>query len=412
MKIGDSIELIIDNLDHQGRGVSKQLDKVIFVPNALPGECVNVRIDKIKKNIVEAHVESFLQSSDERINSVCPHFSKCGGCDLMHLTYDKQLAFKERKIEEIMHKFCNYQFKINPIVKSEHQEYYRNKVTFQIDNVVGFYERGTNKIVPVNNCKIINQKANDLLKRFNTSSFIEHIKKVMIRNNSVNEILLVIETDNKISSDVINETFKDEADSIVINGKVTLGTGKILEQLNKYKFIVSPKSFFQVNTKQTVNLYNLIKKYAALTKDDILFDLYCGTGTIGIYLSEDCQKVIGIEINKSAIDDANKNKDINNITNIEFICGDALKQISKSKIKPDVIVVDPPRAGLDKKDILNILELKAKRIVYVSCDPVTLARDLNILGKDYEIKELTPVDMFPNTSHVECVSVLKLRKPL
>lgn len=410
MQVGDIVKLIIENLDHQGRGIARENGKVVFVPNTLPGEIVEARIDKIKKNIAEAHVETFINSMPERVNSYCSYFDRCGGCDLLHLTYDRQLAFKENKIKEIMNKFCHYGFKIKGIIKSECQYYYRNKVTFQLDNKAGFYERGTNRIVGVNNCKIINEKANEVLKLLNFYPFINHIRNFMIRSNSESEILLDIQTDNKIKTGEVNNYFANIADSIIINDVTTYGSGQIIEQLDKYKFVISPKSFFQVNTKQTVVLYNLIKDYANLTGNEVLLDLYCGTGTIGIYLSDGCKEVIGIEINESAVKDANRNKKLNNVNNIQFICGDALKQINKTKIKPDIIVVDPPRAGLNKNDIKNIINLKAKKIIYVSCNPITLARDLNILGENYDIKELTPVDMFPNTSHVECCSLLCLKE--
>lgn len=409
MQNGDIIKITIDNLDHQGRGIGRYQDKVVFTPNTLPGEVVNVKVDKLRKNIAEAHVESIIHVSEKRVSSCCPYFNKCGGCDLLHLTYDQQLRFKQNKIKEIMYKFCHYDFQINPIIGSELQYNYRNKVTFQFDNKAGFYERGTNHIIDVNNCKIINDKANIVLKLLNCCPFIKHIRSLMVRSNDASEILLDIQTDNNVEATEINNYFFNIADTIVINGMTTHGVGYIIESLDQYKFVISPKSFFQVNTKQAVVLYNLIKSYASLTGEEVLLDLYCGTGTIGIYLSDNCKKVIGIEINDSAIKDANKNRILNGINNIRFICGDALKQIGEAKVKPDIIVVDPPRAGLNKHDIKNIINLKAKKIIYVSCDPVTLARDLNTLGENYNIQELTPVDMFPNTSHVECVCVLNRR---
>lgn len=403
MQINDIIELEIEKLDHQGRGISKSNGYVFFIPNALPGERVFVRIEKIKKNIVNANVEKFITLSKDRVNSICPYFEKCGGCDLLHLSYLNQTIFKENKVKEIMNKFCTYEFKINSITKCDNNLFYRNKVTFQVDNNIGFYEKGTNKIVSIDNCKIVNERVNKLLNILNNNELIEGINKIVIRNNLNNQLLLIIESENEFNKNKFIESVSKYIDSIVINNEVIKGEGKIIENLGDYKFIISPDSFFQVNTKQTINLYNKIREYADLNKDEILLDLYCGTGTIGIYLSDNCKKVIGIEINKSAVKDANKNKEINNISNIDFICGDALKEIKKLNINPDVIVVDPPRAGLDKKDIDNIFKLNANRIVYVSCDPVTLARDLNILGSKYNILELTPVDMFPNTSHVECV---------
>ena len=410
MQINDIVELEIEKLDHQGRGIAKKDGKVFFVSNGLPGEKLLVEIDKIKKNIVNAHIKKFINISKDRTKSICKYFDKCGGCDLLHLSYNHQIAFKENKIKEIMTKFCNYNFKINPIMKSDRILNYRNKVTFQIDNKLGFYERGSNTIVPVNNCQIINIKVNDLLRIINEDDIAKNISNIIIRSNINDEILLIVETKGTFDKYKFSTLVSNYVNSLIIDNEVIFGAGKIMEQLGKYKFIISPSSFFQVNTIQTINLYNKIKEYANLNKEDILLDLYCGTGTIGIYLSEECKKVIGIEINQSAIRDANENKKINKINNIDFICGDALQEIKKINLKPDVIVIDPPRAGLDKKNIDNILQFNASRIVYVSCDPITLTRDLNILGKDYNILEVTPVDMFPNTCHVECVSVLHRKK--
>lgn len=403
MQINDVIELEIEKLDHQGRGISKSNGYVFFIPNALPGERVIVNIEKIKKNIVNANVEKFITLSKDRVNSICPYFEKCGGCDLLHLSYLNQTLFKENKIKEIMDKFCGCKFKINSIIKCDDNLFYRNKVTFQMDNELGFYEKGTNKVVSIDSCKIVNENVNNLLNVLNDEELINGINQIIVRSNLNNQLLLIVESSNNFNKNKFIKLVSDYVDSIVINNEIILGGGNIIERLGDYKFIISPNSFFQVNTKQTINLYNQIKEYADLNKNDVLLDLYCGTGTIGIYLSKYCKKVIGIEINEIAIKDANKNKEINNINNIDFICGDALKEIKKLNINPDVVVVDPPRAGLDKKDIDNIFKLNANRIVYVSCDPITLARDLNILGNKYNIIELTPVDMFPNTSHVECV---------
>lgn len=410
MEINEVIELDIEKLDHQGRGIAHFNNNIYFIENALPGEKVFAKIDKIKKNIIVGHTEKIITISKDRIDSICPYFELCGGCDLLHLSYTNQLLFKENKIREIMGKFCSYEFKINPIIKCDNIFNYRNKVTFQIDNCLGFYEKETNNIVPIKECKIVNQKVNELIEFLNKQDIILNSENVVLRSNIDDELMLIIN-----SKSILDDSFKNEISkyvkTFIFNNNIIFGDGTIIEKLNNYNFIISPLSFFQVNTNQTIKLYNKIKEYASLTKDDVLLDLYCGTGTIGIYLSSECKKVLGIEINKSAIRDANENKVLNNIDNIDFICGDALKEIKRINIKPSVIVVDPPRAGLDKKDIDNIFKLGAERIVYVSCDPVTLARDLNILGTKYNIIELTPVDMFPNTNHVESVCYM-LRKDI
>ena len=204
----------------------------------------------------------------------------------------------------------------------------------------------------------------------------------------------------------INSNIDLDVDTIIINGKVIKGNGYIREEINDFKFIISPTSFFQVNNVGMINIYNKVLEYV---DGGNVLDLYCGTGTIGIYVSKKANKVLGIELNKEAIKDALINKKLNSINNIDFISGDVGTVLSQNKFKSDIVIVDPPRAGLDSKSIDNIIKIKPKKIIYVSCDPVTLARDLNILKEKYDVIEITPFDMFGNTYHVECVSLLKLR---
>lgn len=359
----------INNYDHYGRGISKYNNKIIFVENALIGEQVEIEIIKEKKNYIEAKAVKYLSKSDSRCNNLCPYYNNCGGCNILHMNYDEQLKFKYNKIFNIVTKYIKEDIKINNIVASNQQFNYRNKVSLhEKNNIIGFYDKNSNNIIKIEKCLLLNNKLNDYLNKVDYNS-------------------LVLRTNGK-------EILNNYNDKIIFN-------------IDNYKFNVSLESFFQINPDITTKLYRKIKEYANIKNNNIVYDLYCGTGTIGIYLANDAKKVYGIEINKKAINDANENANLNNINNIEFMCGDAAKLVFNIKDNPDIIVVDPPRAGLDATAINQIIKLNPIRIVYTSCDPMTLVRDLNILKEKYIIKEITPFDMFPNTYHVESVVLLE-----
>lgn len=357
----------ITDYDHKGRGIARINNKIVFIPNTIIDEIVEIEIIKEKKKYMEAKVLSFIKKSPIRVENKCPYYPKCGGCDLLHLPYDIQLQYKENKVKNIINKYTKEEIEINSIVPSDKQFNYRNKVTLQVDrNKMGFYEKESNNIIEIKKCLLIDDKLNEYLKKINNTT-----QQIVLRTNS-NEVL-----DNN------NYT--------------------IIKEIGKYKYLVSLESFFQVNDNVTYKMYEQIKHYCQATKNDFILDLYCGTGTIGIYLSDVCKEVLGIEINKQAIKDANKNKKLNKINNIEFIANDVSKVINKIEFKPTIIVVDPPRAGLDEKTIKEIIKFNPHTLIYTSCDPMTLARDLNILKYYFKIDEITPFDMFPNTYHVECV---------
>lgn len=358
---------IISGYDHYGRGITKIDNKICFVENAIIGEDVEIKVISSKKNYNECIIEKYIKKSNNHIDSPCPYYDKCGGCNILHLSYDEQLKFKQNKIENIMHKYVDNNIKINNIVKSDKQFHYRNKVTLhKNNNNIGMYNKNSNDIIKIDKCLLIDDLLNANL--------------------------------DKISDKLIMRT----------NGKEILNddTNTILCNIGDYKFNVSLESFFQINNNVTKKLYDKIKDSANITKKDILLDLYCGTGTIGIYLADKADKVIGVEINQKAIDNANNNKIINNINNIDFICSDVAKIVNDIKIKPNIVVVDPPRAGLDNKTKQYLKKLKADKVIYVSCDPMTLARDLKELKDIYNIEEVTPFDMFPNTYHVESLCIL------
>lgn len=392
----------IDSLDHYGRGITKIDGKIAFIENALPNEIVEIKIYKDKKKYIEGSVLKYIKESKERVNVDCPYYNSCGGCNIMHLSYNDQLKFKQNKIENIIKKYLNEDIKINNIVGSDKCVNYRNKVTFQVKKNIGFYNNYTYDIISIDDCLISNELINNSIKYLKMLD-LKNINKITCRTG-LNELMIIIET-NKENLDITPLKKISNSIYLKINNqyKHIFGNKNIYEKLDKYKYIISPDSFFQINIDTCLKLYNKIKEYVGYNKNVI--DLYCGTGSIGIFVNDD-NNVIGIEINESATKDAIENKKINNLNNINFICGDSGKKIKQLDFKPDTIIVDPPRSGLNKETINNILSFNAKDIIYVSCDPMTLIRDLKILNKYYNIKELTPFDMFPNTYHLESLTYL------
>ena len=400
----------IERLDHQGRGIAYIDDKITFVENALPGEEVLIKITNSKKKYNEGIVQKYIQKSEKRVDNVCPFYESCGGCNILHMSYKDQLEYKENKIKDIMKKYANID-KISKIIKCDKQFNYRNKVTLKVENnIIGYYEKKSYNLVNIDKCLIIDNEFNKIindLKKFN----LDNIYELMIRNiNSDNTALtLYLQKDTnciqideycKKNNIILNKIIKNK--DFKCNEK-----SKIIGKLSNFKFIISPLSFFQVNTDQTIKLYDKILEVLEPNKDDNLLDLYCGTGTIGIYVANKVNKVLGVEIVKDAIHDANINKKINNVNNINFICGNTEKIIKDVKEKYNAIIVDPPRAGLTESIIRDIFRINPDKIVYVSCDPITLARDLKLLQEKYEVLDVVPVDMFPNTYHVETVCKLK-----
>ena len=388
--------LEIESLDHSFRGITKLNGKIVFVNNALPKELVEIKIEKEKKKYIEASVCKYIKTSNERIVPKCKYFGICGGCDIMHLDYKDQLKYKEEKISNILTKYLNKPVKINNIVY-DCDINYRNKVKFQINKKVGLYKNESYEVIPIDKCLIANETINKSIKYLNKLD-LEYINNITCR--AIKDKLMI--SINSIKDIDIKPIIKI-ADSIYINNKNVYGDKKLVEKLGNYNFVISSDSFFQINKNICVKLYDKIKQYVGSNKN--VLDLYCGCGSIGIYVNKG-NNVLGIEINESAVNDALENKNLNNLNNVDFICADSS---IKTNIKPDIIIVDPPRSGLNKKTITKLIDLKPQKIIYVSCNPMTLARDLNLLDI-YDIIELTPYDMFPNTKHIECLCLLKLKK--
>lgn len=395
------MKLIIENLDHQGRGIAKQNEKVYFIENALPNEEVEVEITKQKKNIIEGKVTKYYKKNEEnRVEPLCPYYGICGGCSIMHIK--NQNKYKLDKLNNIINKYVDKNIEIKE-VESLNKYNYRNKITLQVkDNTLGLYKKESNDIVEIDNCLLVNEKINQIIKLIKKNQNLENINQIVIK--SMEESMVTFYTNKDININV--DYLKNYVPSIYVNKKLIYGKNKISAIMDKYKFLVSSESFFQVNTIEATSMYNYIK--SLIEKTNVIFDLYCGTGTIGIFIHDKADKLIGLEINADAIKDANENKKINNIKNIEFFESDASNIIKKTNLKPNIIIVDPPRNGLSDKMIDDINKLEPKKIIYVSCDPMTLARDIKKLNK-YDVINIKGFDMFPNTYHVECVCVLKLK---
>lgn len=389
--------------NNEGEGIGTIFNKVIFVNDSLIGEEVKVRIIEEHKNYLIGKKLKIIKKSKNRQKPICKHYLECGGCSLMHMK--NQINFKKNKLENLFEKMCNTKIKVKVLKYNELN--YRNKITLKLrNNVLGFYKNKTNEIVKIDKCLITNEKINKVLKDINK----------YLENNIIDDTdIMVRECNDKIMM-AIDKLIKEDnfikhfnyIDSIYINNKLVNGEKKLIENIDEYKFYVSPKSFFQVNKEVMINLYQ--KAISYINKNDLTLDLYSGTGTISILLSKKCKKVIGIELVKDAVKDANDNLKLNNIKNVEFICGkveDKIKNLEKLKI--DNIVIDPPRAGINQKGVEIIKKIKPKQIIYISCNPLTLARDYNLFKNEYELKEITGFDMFPQTYHVECVCLLKLR---
>ena len=394
----------VEKLDNLGRGIARIDNKIVFIENALPEEVVDIEIIKDKKNYSLARRIRLDKKSKYR-REICPYSDFCGGCDLISLEYDKQLEYKQNKIEELVRRNLGEDIKINNIIYDKDFAY-RNKILLHImQEKLGFFEQMTNNIVDIDKCLLVNDRINSLISLIR--KFIKNnreLKSVVIRSSSNGDTMLIFS--GNVSEELLLESFS-MVDVIVLNNKLVKGQF-IKERLGDKEFLIYPNSFFQVNMFNTLNLYNEVKRMTYNKKYGNILDLYCGTGTIGIFLSQIATSVVGIEVVEDAVIAAKSNADINNVENIKFICGRVEDYIDGFN-NIDLIIVDPPRSGLDKKTIDNVKRINPKEIIYVSCDPMTLVRDLKELEEDYLIKEITPVDMFSNTHHVESVCLLNLR---
>lgn len=400
----------IVRLDDQGRGIGYIDGKIVFVENALPQEVVRVFITKEKKKFYEAKVIERIVTSMDRVIPKCIYYETCGGCNLMHLTYCKQLEYKKNKGIQILKKFAGIELK-NPDMIASDEFYYRNKVVFHVkDGKIGYYQKESHQFVEIDTCLLLHPKMNQLLTELKGAHFLNSVEKVMIRTFQDGlETQIVFYPQENLKEEEIIHRIKDFVTSIYVDHRCIYGNREILEKIGNRNYLVRPESFFQVNTKTTKKLYDEVKEKLEPSKDDVILDLYCGAGTIGLYIAPFVKYVYGVEIVKEAIVSAKKNQEINRTKNIEFYVGDTKTILEKFHLQANKVIVDPPRSGLDQKTKEYLLKLQPHRIIYVSCNPVTLARDIKDLGTKYQFETITFVDMFPNTDHIESVCLLKRR---
>ncbi len=382
--------LILDD-NQNGCGFSKLDGKPIFIDNALKGDIVDIEIIKKTNKYYLGKIITFNKKTI-REKVYCPYYEKCGGCNLLHVSLDNEI----NKKEEYLKKVFGRNIKINTLDRFN----YRNKVVLHvIDNKLGFYKEGTNNLIEISKCLLLENKINNVINIFNKYS-LNSIKEITIRTF---DDKILIKTIGKINNDLLKQLIKDKDIISIYQDELLIYGDKYLEcSINNIKFLVNGNSFFQVNTYCMKKLYEKIKQYAG--KDNKLLDLYCGVASIGIYLSNNFNNITGVEINKDSYNCALENIKINNIINYKIILGDS----SLVNDKFDVVIVDPPRSGLSKDVINNLLDIKSKKIIYVSCNPSTLKRDVDLL-KNYKIDEMEAFNMFPGTKHIEVVALLKLK---
>lgn len=396
----DSMKGKIERLDDFGRGIAYINGKICFIENALPEELVEIKIIKEKKKYYEAKVLNYLEKSNRRQVSNCPYYYLCGGCNLEHISLEEENKFKAEKVKNLLKKFTNINENLVKEIISHNAYNYRNKITLHGQNKkLGLYQKGSNEIVGINECLLVNNKINEIIKEL--IKINENITKAVIKTSNDLTYSMV-----EIAGEVKNYShLLDMVDVLIINKKSITKKSKILTTIGDKRYYESISSFFQVNKTLTKNLYDEVLKTVKEIHPNRVLDLYCGVGTIGIYVSEHCKEIIGIDYNESNISDANDNKELNQLSNIDFICDKVENRIDSFK-DIDLIIVDPPRAGLDAKTRDYLKKINPKAIIYISCDPATLVRDLNKLETAYQVKYLKPFNMFPRTYHVECVSVL------
>ena len=446
-------EYIVEIIDNgfQGEGIAKIDGMAIFIPGGIKGEKIKIKILKVTSKIAYGKIIDIIEQAECRIDDVdCKTFSRCGGCMLRHVDYDATLEMKKEAVETTLRKALGREIKVNEVLKMDNPYNYRNKLQYPvgIDNngnpVMGVFAERTHLIIPTTECKIqdsLSQKiANDIfkfivennIKVYDEKNLTGSIRHIVIRiGKRTNEAMVTIVSNTK-KFEKENELVKyitskyQEIKTIIKNinsqntnvilgreNEVLYGDGFIYDYLGEFKFKISPMSFYQVNPIQTEKLYSKAIEYAELSGNETVFDLYCGIGTIGIFASKNVKRLYGIETVSEAIEDAWQNAKANNLENAEFFVGDVEKTlpefIKERNINPDVVFLDPPRKGCDKTALDTLLQIEPKKIVYVSCNPATLARDLKILEEKYEIKGISICDMFPFTHHAEAIAKLDLK---
>lgn len=466
-------QVILENITVQdyaaeGKSLARVDGKVVFIEGAVPGDVVDIRLSKNKSDWAEGHAVKIHSFSPDRVEPFCQHFGVCGGCQWQMLPYEKQLLYKQKQVNDNLTRIARIPLpEMMPIMGAGTTRRYRNKIeyTFATGKYIpeaefrrmkaegisvdspgagGFHVRGFfDKVVEIDTCHLQEEPTNLIRKMaakfavdkglpfYNIRAHEGWLRNMFIRNSTIGELMVNVifgyedEAARKELLDNMLEQFPQittllytintkKNDSLQdLEPKVYSGKGYIEEKLEEFRFIISPKSFFQTNTHQAEKLYSITREFAELTGKETLYDLYCGTGSIGIFLSKKAGKVVGVEMVDDAITDARKNAVLNNIEHTRFFTGDVIDICDDAFFaehgRPDVIVTDPPRAGMHEKLVQKLLDIAAPTVVYVSCNPATQARDLGLLAEKYNVEKIQPVDMFPHTLHIENVVQLKLK---
>ncbi|MCI6324805.1 MAG: 23S rRNA (uracil(1939)-C(5))-methyltransferase RlmD [Bacteroidales bacterium] len=460
-------DITITGIAAEGKALTRIDDMVVFVPYCVPGDIVDLQVTKKKHSFMEARVERIVKPSEERCEAVCKHYGVCGGCKWQILPYPAQLRYKQQQVTDNLTRIGKVKLpEISPILGSKHIYAYRNKLEFtfadrkwlswdeihaaggldQIDNTYGLGFHITNcfdKVLDIEECHLmpdINNRIRNGIRRFardhamtfyNEHTHQGQLRTLILRANHKGEIMLILSFGEPLDDNgfallewlhsefpeivslqyVVNTKYNDTIGDLDI--QVFFGADHIMEEMEGLQFKVGPKSFYQTNTEQAYELYKVARDFAELTGEELVFDLYTGTGTIANFVAKQAKQVIGIEYVPEAIEDAKVNAKLNLLDNTLFFAGDMKDILNEDFIaqygRPDVIITDPPRAGMHEDVVKTILFAEPKRIVYVSCNPATQARDLALLDEKYEVTKVQPVDMFPHTQHVENVVQLKLR---
>ena len=463
------LDLILENVKieavaAEGKSLAHVDGTVVFVEFAVPGDIVNVKVTKKKKNYMEGFILEIVKPSEDRLQPFCEHFGICGGCRWQPLPYDMQLKAKQQQVWDQLVRIGHLEIPdISPILPSDKTKYYRNKLEFTFSNKRWIYNNEDpdsltdeerlglgfhvgkffDKVLDIKHCSLQPEPSNEIrlfireyavthkLEFYNIRENTGFLRNIIIRNNQVGDVMLtvcfayddqdkIVPMLDAIAAEfpqikslhyVINEKLNDSISDL--NCILYKGEDAIWETMGKLKFKIGPKSFYQTNSEQAYKLYSVAKEFAALTGNEVVYDLYTGTGTIAQFISDKASKVIGIEYVKEAIEDARINAEANGITNCTFFDGDMKDILTADFIKehgkPEVMIIDPPRAGMHPDVVKVIMEAAPERIVYVSCNPASQARDLAMMSPMYEITAVQPVDMFPHTMHVENVCALKLK---
>lgn len=461
-------KVLVQDYAAEGKSLARIDGKVIFIEGAVPGDLVDVQLSKNKQDWAEGHTIHIHAYSADRVTPFCEHFGVCGGCQWQMLPYEKQLFYKHKQVTDNLTRIAKIPLPtIEPIVGAKQTEYYRNKMEYTYatrkyipteefrrmkaagadfsnqPGAAGFHVRGFfDKVVEIDTCYLQSEPTNQIRKAI-AAFAIEHglpfydikkhegwIRNLLIRNTSTGELMvnvvmaydageqriqlleLLMKQFPQITTLLYTINSKNN-DSLQDQTPITFfGKGFIIEKLEELQFKISPKSFFQTNTKQAEQLYNITRNFAELNGTQLVYDLYCGTGSIGLFVSKQAKKLIGVEVVADAIEDAKENAALNNVQHASFFAGDVIDicddDFFATHGKPDVIITDPPRAGMHEKLVKKLLEIAAPTVVYVSCNPATQARDLGLLSEKYSVTKIQPVDMFPHTLHIENVVQLKL----